>query len=433
MSSPRDEIDEIPADIKAKGIKDVDLSIPSLPIERALGVSWCVETDSFCFRIVLKDTPLTRRGILASISSVYDPLGFGGPFVLPAKQLLQQICAERKSWDDEISPEQRHVWERWRNSLHLLQDISIQRCIVPSDFGDISEVSFHHFSDASTTGYGQVSYTRLVNNQGRIHCSFIIGKARVAPLKPTTVPRLELTAATTSTKVATQLKREMTLTPDYETFWTDSKVVLGYISNRAKKLHLFVTNRIQAIHDGSNVDQWRYVPTDDNPSDDGSRGKTVEEFVEKQRWINGPDFLWQPIEKNPNEQFPVEDDDAEVKRAKPLKVNQASIVENEFESLFKRVSSWYKLKRIIARMMAWKLKKKVDVDLLSKAELLIVRLAQKASFPSIDQSKKGMLSRMDPFIDDDGIIRVGGRITNSTLPWKLSIQSSCQRSILCRF
>ena len=90
-----------------------------------------------------------------------------------------------------------------------------------------------------------------------------------------------------------------------------------------------------------------------------------------------------------------------------------------------------KLKRTIARMMAWKLKKKVDVDILSKAELIIVRLAQKASFPSIDQSKKGMLSRMDPFIDDDGIIRVGGRITNSTLPWKLSIQSSCQRSILC--
>ncbi|XP_066934813.1 uncharacterized protein [Clytia hemisphaerica] len=221
MSSSRDVLDEIPADIRAKGIKDVDLSIQSLPIERALGVSWCVETDS----------PLTRRDILASISSVYDPLGFGGPFVLPAKQLLQQICAEHKSWDDEISPEQRHVWEKWRNSLHLLQEISIQRCIVPSDFGEISEVSFHHFSDASTKDYGQVSYSRLVNDQGRIHCSFIIGKARVAPLKPTTVPRLELTAATTSTKVAAQLKKEMTLVPNYEVFWTDSKVVLGYISN----------------------------------------------------------------------------------------------------------------------------------------------------------------------------------------------------------
>ena len=260
MSNSREVLDKIPKHEQAKGIKDINLSVQSLPIERALGVSWCVETDSFCFRIVLKDTPLTRRGILASISSVYDPLGFGAPFVLPAKQLLQQLCSEHKSWDDDISHEQRQAWEKWRSSLPQLEKISIQRCIVPSDFGEIFEVSFHHFSDASTSGYGQVSYTRLVNRQGKIHCAFMLGKARVAPLKPTTVPRLELTAATTSTKVATQLKKEVTLKPDFETFWTDSKVVLGYISNSSKKFHLFVTNRIQAIHDGSDVQQWRYVP-----------------------------------------------------------------------------------------------------------------------------------------------------------------------------
>ena len=420
MSSSREVLEEIPSTIKAKGIKDVDLSIQSLPIERALGVSWCVETDSFCFRIVLRDTPLTRRGILASVSSVYDPLGFGAPFVLPAKRLLQQICSERKSWDDEISPEQRHVWEKWRQSLHQLQEINIQRCIVPSDFGDISEVSFHHFSDASTSGYGQVSYTRLVNQDGRIHCSFMIGKARVAPLKPTTVPRLELTAATTSTKVATQMKREMTLVPDFETFWTDSKVVLGYISNQSKKFHLFVTNRIQAIHDGSDVKQWRYVPSDDNPSDDGSRGKSVKEFVEKQRWINGPEFLWKPLKEKPDEQFSVDDNDVEVKKTKPIQVNASKVTFAPYEALYQRISNWYRLKRIIAAMLSWKFKKRIDVDLLRKAELAIVRLVQKSSFPlPIEQLKKGTLARMDPFIDDDGIIRVGGRITNSTLPWEL--------------
>ena len=93
MSNSREVLDKIPKHEQAKGIKDINLSVQLLPIERALGVSWCVETDSFCFRIVLKDTPLTRRGILASISSVYDPFGFGAPFVLPAKQLLQQLCS----------------------------------------------------------------------------------------------------------------------------------------------------------------------------------------------------------------------------------------------------------------------------------------------------------------------------------------------------
>ena len=423
MSNSRDVLNNIPEEERAKGIKNVNLSTQLLPIERALGVSWCIETDSFCFRIVLKDTPLTRRGILASISSVYDPLGFGSPFVLPAKQLLQQLCSEHKDWDDDISPQQRKTWEKWRESLHLLEDVNIQRCIVPKDFGDVSEVSFHHFSDASTSGYGQVSYTRIVNDKGRIHCSFMIGKARVTPLKPITVPRLELTAATTSAKVAKQLKTELSMKPDSETFWTDSKVVLGYISNLDKKFHMFVTNRIQAIHDLSQVEQWRYVPTDENPSDDGSRGLTVEEFVRNRRWINGPSFLWEPLaeEEIKDETYQVDKDDPEVKKEKSIKVNAVNIKKDAFEELFERVSSWYRLKRIFATMLSWRYKKKVDVDLLIKAELAIVRQAQKnAQQPDRKHQGKVPLNGVDSFIDEDGVLRVGGRISkSSSLSWKL--------------
>ena len=122
-----------------------------------------------------------------------------------------------------------------------------------------------------------------------------MGKARVTPLKPITVPRLELTAATTSTKVAIQLKKELKIKIDCEWFWTDSQVVLGYIANVSKKFHLFVANRIQAIHDASDVSQWRYVPSEENPADDGSRGQTIQKFVENKRWFQGPDFLWKPL------------------------------------------------------------------------------------------------------------------------------------------
>ena len=117
MSNSRTVLDNIPEKDRAKSIRDVNLSIQSLPIGRALLVSWCIETDSFCFRIILNDSPLTRRGILASISSVYDPLGFGSPFVLPSKQLLQQMCSECKDWDDDIYTHQRKIWEKWRESI----------------------------------------------------------------------------------------------------------------------------------------------------------------------------------------------------------------------------------------------------------------------------------------------------------------------------
>ncbi len=73
-----------------------------------------------------------------------------------------------------------------------------------------------------------------------MHCSFVIGKARVAPTKIVTIPRLELTAAVISSAVSSMLKEELELKIDQEYFWTDSKVVLGYIINEARRFHIFV-------------------------------------------------------------------------------------------------------------------------------------------------------------------------------------------------
>ncbi len=98
----------------AKDLKNVDLTCDKLPIERALGISWCVESDSFQFKIVLKDRPLTRRGILSSVGCLYDPLGLIAPVVLQGKQILQQMCADKSDWDDPL-PEYLHSkWQQWQ-------------------------------------------------------------------------------------------------------------------------------------------------------------------------------------------------------------------------------------------------------------------------------------------------------------------------------
>lgn len=73
-----------------------------LPIERALGVQWFVESDELHFRAELKDRPLTRRGILSTVSSVYDPLGLISPFLLQGKRILQGICKDGAHWDDPL-------------------------------------------------------------------------------------------------------------------------------------------------------------------------------------------------------------------------------------------------------------------------------------------------------------------------------------------
>ncbi len=153
----------------------------------------------------------------------------------------------------------------------LLRSLRINRCFKPENFGAVKSASVHHFSDASMVGYGQCSYIRLVNEHGVVQCSLVMAKSRVTPLKVVTIPRLELTAAVVSTRVSSLLSGILEYDFD-ETYWTDSKVVLGYINNDSRRFKTFVANRVQAIRNHSQPEQWRYVKTCDNPADWASRG-----------------------------------------------------------------------------------------------------------------------------------------------------------------
>ena len=195
VSNDRLVLESIPVEDRAKGTKELDLTCDVLPVERALGVSWFVEADQFGFKVFIKDRPCTRRGILSAVSSLYDPLGMAAPFILPAKLLLQDLCRRGLGWDDEVPDLHLTRWRAWVDDLPKISRIAIERCVKPVESSDITSCQIHHFCDASQVAYGAVSYLRLVDMQGRIFCSFLIGKSRLAPLKEITVPRLELTAS----------------------------------------------------------------------------------------------------------------------------------------------------------------------------------------------------------------------------------------------
>ena len=126
-----------------------------------------MENDSFRFRILLKDKPFTRRGILSTVSSIYDPLGFAAPFLLQGKKILQELCKDKVEWDDPIPDEVKARWERWRQELPLLEQMSIQRCYKPDNFGSVKRIEIHHFTDAREEGYGQCLYLRLGKRERR--------------------------------------------------------------------------------------------------------------------------------------------------------------------------------------------------------------------------------------------------------------------------
>ncbi len=201
------------------------------------------------------------------------------------------MCHKGISWDESLSPELRSRWESWLKDFSNLEKIQIPRCFTPSNFGMILRTELHQFSDARSKGYGQCSYIRLVGDT-KLHCALVMGKARVAPTKVVTIPRLELTAAVISAALSSMLKEELALKVDKEYFWTDSQVVLGYINNEARRFHVFVANRVQRIRKTTDPRQWYYINTGENPADHALIGLTIEELINS-NWLTGPRFLWE--------------------------------------------------------------------------------------------------------------------------------------------
>ena len=302
VSNNEQVICSIPPSDRAKDF--VDLDLVEMPIERALGVHWCIQNDSIIFRITLQDKPLTRRGMLSTVSSIYDPLGLAAPFLLEGKRLLQQVCNSNKGWDDDLNDDHKSAWERWRLNLPRLEQIEVQRSFKPTEFHSIKSATLHHFSDASQSGYGQCSYIRLVDESNKINCSLMMGKSRVVPLKPVTVPRLELTAACVSAKVGRMLETELQYENLTSVYWTDSNAVLGYINNDARRFHTFVANRVQQIREISEAESWKYINTLENPADDASRGIDILNISSDHRWFKGPEFIWLSEDHWPSKYLP---------------------------------------------------------------------------------------------------------------------------------
>ncbi|XP_041946889.1 uncharacterized protein LOC121707963 [Alosa sapidissima] len=344
------------------------------------------------------------------------------------KKILQEMCRQGVGWDDPLPELLKPRWESWRHDFANLEKIEIDRCYLPVNFGVVMETELHHFSDASTSGYGQCSYLRVKNLRGEIQCSLVIGKARVSPTKLTTIPRLELTAAVVSVTVSNMLREELSYTDVKEHFWTDSKVVLSYINNDSRRFHTFVANRVQKIRNSTTPQQWHYVPTDKNPADGASRGRTVNELL-RSNWFTGPMFLWESEISTSEDEVPdLAVGDPEIRKAQALQTSALqtsepiSIADRQY-----KFSEWSRAVKAVARLVrrARKIKSNAPstVSEQKSAECVIIRDVQNQAYEKeIKQLKTGnqltknnKLYHLDMFIDTDNILKVGRRLHHSSL------------------
>lgn len=280
--------------------------------------------------------------------------------------------------------------------------------------------------------------------------------AYVAPIKTMTIPRLELTSVRISVRVGKMIAKE----------WTNllrARLIKQTVQlrNDKKRFDVFVANRVQTITDATNPDQWRYDGTDINLADVSSRVMKGLELSKQHLWITGPNFLWLPECEWP--QLSGDMDDVSYNDPEVKKVLVHSMDVEEKVDLLKRLTRFCECHRM-KKSIAWILRLKPNMDKrallpkggadrvprtenmrrkplrveeLDRAEKTILKLVQSGAFPkerealrkvrrvdceSDRQFAKAMKSeikksitlyRPDPFLDQDGLIRVGGGLSKS--------------------
>ncbi|XP_076375571.1 uncharacterized protein LOC143258910 [Megalopta genalis] len=390
---------------------------------KTLGVAWNSLEDSIVYSVtpIAVDTRVTKRTILSNIAKIFDPLGLLGPVIITAKLIMQKLWQIKLDWDKSVPHNIHSTWVNYCSQLNLLNNMAFPRPILLSD---VAATQLHGFCDASEIGYGACIYLRSSNANGQIQSRLLCAKSRVAPLKSVTLPRLELCGAQLLVKLYATVLNSIHVRIDQTIFWTDSTITLHWINSSPHLLKAFVANRVSDIQTKTSSNMWRHVLSKDNPADALSRGQLPVEFIQNSVWKHGLSWLSQDESFWPQLKLPSLDMLPEIRSKTCLLTTTAASCE-----ILQRYSSITKLQRIVAYCLRFKpdnrFKGPVSAEELNTANKTILRLTQRECFAEEMQDlsqgrrvhRKSKLNTLDPFLDRDGVIRVGGRLKHADIPY----------------
>lgn len=396
---------------------------------KTLGLFWNGHRDTLFYKISTGTRKnITKRVVLSEISQVFDPLGLLSATIILAKIILRDIWLEKINWDNSLSYSLHSRWLAFRDQLCSLNDLEISRHVVcPNPV----QIEIHGFSDASAYAFGACVYVKSKDEDGNTLVRLVAAKSKVAPLKTQTIPRLELTAALLLARLVNKVKMSLNVSVNRVVYWCDSTIVLGWLLMTPSSLQVFVANRVVEIQELSDILDWKHVPTQDNPADYVSRGVNPNDLLSLDMYWSGP--TWLELNDNFWPQNNVYQKDLPELR-KIIQANTIAAIEDVVD--FSKYSSLSKLERIIAYCFRFKLnclstKEQRKLGPLEALELkhssnVLIKLSQNSCFQNEIRSlssgrfvdKNSKLSKLHPFLDNDGLLRVGGRLTNSNYKYQ---------------
>ena len=231
-------------------------------------MKWLATSDAFSFSIASLPDGLciTKRIVLSYLSRLFDPLGIAASYVMGIKCLFQDLWRAGFQWDDEPPSEFRVQFFRWVDGPQVLQQWSIPRNYTGTGWSNIRGLALHAFGDASPRGYGACVYLVAEKEDGSVVSSLVIAKAKLAPLKTVTLPRLELLACLLSARLLTFVHDALRLEKSLRYYcWSDSMMALSWIKADPSRWKAFVANRVVEMQTLTSPDRWFHCSETQNP------------------------------------------------------------------------------------------------------------------------------------------------------------------------
>ncbi|KAL4127332.1 hypothetical protein QTP88_011507 [Uroleucon formosanum] len=401
---------------------------------KVLGLQWHPEGDYLCCALSLDSAPVcTKRGILSLVARIFDPLGVFAPAVFLAKSIMQRTWQLGMTWDEPLPKNIHDEWIAFVSDLPSLLNIRVPRYLNSSHGAPCYLLGF---CDASQLGYAAVVYVRMADVDVNASVFLIGTKTKLAPIKSLTIPRLELNAALL---LARWLRRVRDiLAPQLNIVginaWSDSTIVLSWLGAPHEAFKIYVSNRVHQIRTLLPDCRWRHVDSVNNPADCASRGIMPATLAQHRLYWHGPQLAYGD---------PSEWDDArsplplcDLPELRPVSC-AARVDEIEVE-WFNRFSSYDRMLRVVAYMRRFiaagirRVRRQPDhiaPAYLQKSELdsaarILEAESQRVHFVVLlhelstgKHVSSKPLARLAPFIDPDGVIRVGGRLRHSLLTY----------------
>lgn len=405
---------------------------------KVLGLRWLTTTDEFA--IIVKAEELmqgnSKRQLLSGIGKLYDPNGFVSPVVITAKIIMQDLWrSSAQGWDNPVSHSIKMRWVEFVSDIKNLNHFRIPRWLATSA---LTTVQVHGFCDAANDAFGAVLYVRSTDINGKITCSLLQAKSKVAPLKTISIPRKELCGAEILSKMAKRITNICELQNIKIYLWSDSTIVLHWLAKEPIELKTFVQNRVVSINHHTRDAMWSHVASADNPADLISRGVKAGDLINSKLWKNGPQWLTLPENSWPTPKLVLTPQAMSQMRAecKPSGI-RINLIRQPFTSrpgerhLLYTFSSWQKIIRITAyvfrfinNLRAKRTKRRAEGNYLRLAELheaviYWVKIVQAQHYKAditifkTDDDKmpaKSKIAGLKPMLDKDGVLRVSGRL-----------------------